>query len=55
MSSPELANVVLPYPTVISLTAHMVFNVVWIDISFPERNIYKALSGQEQWKSGRCL
>lgn len=41
MLSPKLLNVMWPYPTVISLTAHMVFNVVWINISFPERNIYK--------------
>lgn len=44
MLSPNLANVMWPCLTVMSLTAHMVFNVVCINISFPERNIYKALT-----------
>lgn len=43
MLSPNLANVMWPYLTVMSLTAYVVFIVVCINISFPERNIYKAL------------
>lgn len=33
------------YPTVMSPAAYTIFNVVWINISFPERNIYKEVTG----------
>lgn len=45
MPSSKLANVMWSYPTVMSPAAYTIFNVVWINISFPERNIYKEVTG----------